>query len=90
MNTRMTSVVVLAFSVMVVAPAVAGPTCTGKGDRLPEQEVQKMYQEKGYQIKQWKVSRGGCYEIYGYLDGKRVEVYIDPWTGEELEKHVDS
>ncbi len=69
--------------------ALAGPTCTGKGEKLPEEKVQKMYEEKGIQIKKWKISSGGCYEIYGYENGEKVEIYIDPWTGEVVQKNVE-
>ncbi len=70
-------------------PALAGPTCTGSGEKLPEEQVQKMYEEKGIEIRKWKISSGGCYEIYGYEAGKRVEIYIDPWTGEVVRKIVE-
>lgn len=43
---------------------------------------QQQLKEKGYQIKKFKVS-GTCYEIYGKdKDGKRVEIYFDPVSGE--------
>lgn len=67
-------------------PAFAGPKCTGSGEKLAESKVQEMYKGQGYEIVRWKVSSGGCYEIYGRLNGNRVETYIDPWTGEKVKE----
>ena len=37
---------------------------------------------QGYQIKTFKVSKGQCYEIYGFdKGGQKVEIYFDPQTG---------
>ncbi|HFD15590.1 MAG TPA: PepSY domain-containing protein [Rhodospirillales bacterium] len=71
------------------APAIAGPSCDGTGDKLPEQQVREQYEGQGYEIRKWKVSSGGCYEFYGYENGKKVEVYIDPWTGEIVRKNEE-
>ncbi len=73
----------------LAAPALAGPKCTGTGEKLAEAKVQDMYKAMGYEIQRWKISSGGCYEIYGRLNGKKVETYIDPWTGAKLEEHVE-
>lgn len=89
MNGTITASTVFAVLALSALPAFAGPTCTGRGAKLPEEKVQQMYREQGYEIRKWKISSGGCYEIYGIRDGRKVEVYIDPWTGEELEKHVE-
>lgn len=68
--------------------AWAGPRCTGTGEKLSEAAVQEMYKSKGYEIVRWKVDGGGCYEIYGRLAGKKVETYIDPWTGAVVKEEV--
>lgn len=70
-------------------PVLAGPSCSGQGDKLPEQQVRQQYEGQGYEIKKWKVSSGGCYEFYGYENGKKVEVYIDPRTGKIVRKNVE-
>lgn len=89
MNTKIAALAAFAAFGLAALPAMAGPTCTGQGEKLPEEKVQQMYVEKGYEIRKWKISSGGCYEIYGIQEGKKVEVYIDPWTGEELQKNVE-
>ena len=48
---------------------------------------QKAFQEKlkkdGYKIKVFKVTKGDCYEIYGWdKAGKKVEIYFNPVSGE--------
>ena len=44
-------------------------------------------ESQGYQIKTFKVSKGQCYEIYGFdKAGKKVEIYFDPATGAVLEQ----
>lgn len=41
---------------------------------------------QGYQIKTFKVSKGECYEIYGFdKTGKKVEIYFDPVSAAILE-----
>jgi hypothetical protein len=41
---------------------------------------------QGYQIKTFKVSKGKCYEIYGFdKAGKKVEIYFDPSNAAILE-----
>jgi Peptidase propeptide and YPEB domain len=69
----MKSFVASALLIAVSGVALAGPTCNG-------------LEEKGYQIKTFKVSKGECYEIYGFdKDGKKVEIYFDPATAAILE-----
>lgn len=67
--------------------AVAGPTCNVSADKWMNEAVFKSRIEaQGYQIKTFKVSKGQCYEIYGFdKAGKRVEIYFDPATAAVLE-----
>lgn len=73
---------------LAAGPALAGPKCTGNGDKLSEAKVQEQFKGMGYEIARWKVDGGGCYEIYGTLNGKKVETYIDPWTGGKVKEEV--
>jgi len=83
----MKSMFVSALLVVVSGVALAGPTCTAPKDKwLPEATFKKGLEEKGYQIKTFKVTKGNCYEIYGTdKAGKKVEIYFDPATGAALE-----
>lgn len=47
---------------------------------------EKSFQDKlkadGYKIKIFKVTKGDCYEIYGWdKAGQKVEIYFNPVTG---------
>ena len=87
---RKTALLTFASLIALSGPVLAGPRCSGDGDRLPERQVRQQYEGQGYEIRRWKVSRGGCYEFYGYENGGKVEVYIDPWTGEIVRKNRES
>ncbi len=50
-------------------------------------EFKKKIEAQGYQIKKFK-QPGTCYEIYGKdSQGKSVEIYFNPVTGEEHKKY---
>lgn len=66
----------------------AGPSCHVPADKwMKEADFKARIEAQGYRIKTFKVSKGQCYEIYGFdKNGKRVEIYFDPATGAELER----
>jgi len=66
--------------------AFAGPACNVPQDKwMKEADFKAQKEKEGYRIKTFKVSKGQCYEIYGFdKDGKKVEIYFDPATGSEL------
>ncbi len=73
--------------------AVAGPKCTeeAKDKWKNEAEFQKSLTDQGYKIKKFKVTSGNCYEIYGWdKDGKKVEIYFNPITGDKVKEEVES
>ena len=82
MKTLMTSVLLLAASGI----ALASPACNAPKEKwIPEAAFKKDLQAKGYQIKNFKVTSGNCYEIYGTNKaGKKVEIYFDPETAKVL------
>ena len=67
--------------------AIAGPACSVPADKwMKEADFKSRIEAQGYQIKTFKVSKGQCYEIYGFdKAGKRVEIYFDPATAAVLE-----
>ena len=72
--------------------AFAGPQCTEEPkDKWQDQEAfQKDLKEKGYKIKVFKVTRGDCYEIYGWnKDGERVEIYFNPVSGDIVKEEKE-
>lgn len=83
----MKSLSVASLLIAVSSTALAGPSCNVAKDKwMPEADFRKTVEAQGYQIKTFKVSRGQCYEIYGFdKAGKKVEIYFDPATAAVLE-----
>ena len=80
-------VVATAFALSASA-AFAGPSCEVPKDKwMKEADFKGQLESQGYQIKTFKVSKGQCYEIYGFdKAGKKVEIYFDPATAAILEQ----
>jgi hypothetical protein len=85
MKHQLTAALVLCLS---ASAAFAGPTCNVPKDKwMKEADFKAQIEKQGYQIKTFKVSKGQCYEIYGFdKGGKRVEIYFDPATAAVLEQ----
>ncbi len=67
----------------------AGVDCTKEAkDKWKDQTAfQQTLKDEGYQIDKFKVTSGNCYEIYGRdKDGKKVEIYFNPVTGEKVKE----
>ncbi len=84
-HTLLAALLVATSAVSTVA--VAGPTCNvPKAQWMNEADFKKGLEQQGYQIKQFKVTKGQCYEIYGFdKSGKKVEIYFNPGNGQVLE-----
>ncbi len=83
---------VLASLAMLSATAFAGPECTkaDKSEWLDQAKFQEQLKEQGYEIKVFKVTKGNCYEIYGWnKDKQKVEIYFDPVTGQVVKEEID-
>jgi len=85
---KMIAVLPATFAAAVFAgAAIAGPNCSAPQDKwMKEADFKSRIESQGYQIKTFKVSKGQCYEIYGFdKAGKKVEIYFDPQTAAVLE-----
>ena len=73
---------------LIASAAMAGPTCNvPEAQWMKEGDFKARLEGQGYQIKTFKVSKGQCYEIYGFdKAGKKVEIYFNPATGAVLEQ----
>lgn len=72
---------------------VAGPQCTKEPKAKWKDQVafQKDLATQGYKIKEFKITDGNCYEIYGWnKDGKKVEIYFNPVTAAIVKEEIDS
>jgi hypothetical protein len=81
--------IVLATTLAAAAcSAFAGPTCTVPKDKwMSEEAFKAKMAADGYTVKTFKVSKGQCYEIYGFdKAGKKVEIYFDPANAAVLEQ----
>lgn len=82
----------LLTSLLFAGAAVAGPECV-KPETKPEWQNEKTFQEnlvkEGYKIKVFKVTKGNCYEIYGWnKEGKKVEIYFNPINGSKVKEEI--
>lgn len=80
-----------AVAVLSAAPAFASPDCTKepKDKWMTEDAMKAKATELGYKADVFKVS-GNCYEIYGHnKDGKQVEVYFNPVSGDVVEEELE-
>lgn len=82
------SLITFALAATAASLATAGPTCNvPQGQWMKEGDFKAKLEQQGYQIKTFKVSKGQCYEIYGFdKAGKKVEIYFDPATAAVLEQ----
>jgi hypothetical protein len=72
--------------------AMAGPNCTteAKDKWQKEDAFQKNLLDEGYKIKKFKVTKGNCFEIYGWNKaGKKVEIYFNPVDGKKIKEEID-
>lgn len=83
----MNRILALAAAALVSTSALAGPTCTAPKEKwMKEADFKAKVEAQGYKIKNFKVTKGECYEIYGFdKAGKKVEIYFDPATAAVLE-----
>jgi len=72
------------LAAFAAAPALATglATCdSGPQEKWqPQEKLQKMLTDRGWQIRRIKID-GGCYEVYAITEkGERVEAYFHPLT----------
>ncbi|RUS60562.1 PepSY domain-containing protein [Pseudorhodobacter sp. E13] len=73
----------------LAAPVLAEPACTPGETLKPVWESLKSFEDEGGKVLAFKINDGGCYEIYGTLNGTKMEVFFDPNTGTELDRIAD-
>ena len=76
------SIAAAAFLISGSALATGLATCDSGPQETwqPQEKLQKMLTDKGWQVRRIKVD-GGCYEVYALNEkGERVEAYFHPKT----------
>lgn len=57
---------------------------------LDQETFQSSLTEKGYEISEFKVTEGNCYEIYGHNQaGQKVEIYFNPVDGSIVKEEIE-
>lgn len=78
------------FSLTVfTTAALAGPTCTNepRENWMPPAEVLAKATVDVPTMKVFKVTKGHCYEIYGWGPNReKLEIYYHPITGKEVKR----
>lgn len=82
----MKSVLLAAAFAAIAVPAFAEPACQPTETAKPIWESIKSFEDQGGTVIAFKINDGGCYEVYGKLDGTNMEVFFDPATGAEIER----
>ena len=79
------------MSVVIAALAssvFASPKCTTEPQSkwISEADMRAKAEAAGNKIEVFKITKGGCYEIYGRdAAGKRIEIYFNPLSGDAIE-----
>jgi len=79
------------LTLLLSAASHAGPECTKepKSKWQDQAKFKQSLQEK-YKIKVFKVTKGNCYEIYGWnKEGKKIEIYFNPITGDIVKEEIN-
>ena len=84
---KLIAALITTLATFAAGSALAGPACSVPQDKwMKEGDFRSRIESQGYQIKTFKVTKGKCYEIYGFdKAGKKVEIYFDPQTAAVLE-----
>jgi hypothetical protein len=76
---------------LAAGPAAAADLCKGgpKDQWMAADAIKGKAQGMGYEVRRLG-QEDGCYEVKGMKDGKRVEAYFDPVTGEVVKVKGES
>ncbi|MGM0428904.1 MAG: PepSY domain-containing protein [Pseudomonadota bacterium] len=65
-------------------------TMEPKENWLDQEQFQDSLKEQGYEINEFKVTDGNCYEIYGLNQNKqKVEIYFNPVDGSIVKQETE-
>ena len=65
-------------------------TTAASSEWMDEGEIQAGLEQQGYQINEFKVTPGNCYEIYGQSPaGDKVEIYFNPVDGSIVKQEME-
>jgi hypothetical protein len=78
------------FVMSLSVSAFAGPDCTKEPkDKWKDAKAFEQELAKEYKINKFKVTKGNCYEIYGFnKQNQKIEIYFNPVTGEKVKEEI--
>ena len=81
---------VFLMTTLISTSVFAGHECTNEPkEKWKDAKAFEEQLKKEYKIKVFKVTKGNCYEIYGWNKaGKKIEVYFNPITGEKVKEEI--
>jgi hypothetical protein len=82
------AVIAISGSAQVLASELKGCGDAPESEWMSEADIEARAVGMGYEVRRIKVDEG-CYEIYGIKDGKKVEAYLNPVSGERVESKSD-
>jgi hypothetical protein len=91
---RTASLMLPAAALLALAGCAGEPatqcTSTPQGEWQDADAFQQTLLARGFEINEFKVTEGNCYEIYGFdADGTKVEIYFDPVDGSVVKREED-
>ncbi len=65
-------------------------TTASQSEWIDQEQFQAGLKEQGYEINEFKVTPGNCYEIYGKnRAGEKVEIYFNPVDGSVVKEEKE-
>lgn len=90
MKALLMAAAVLAFANTASADPKEKCTTEPKAKWQDQAKFQENLKKEGYKIKVFKVTKGDCYEIYGWnKEGKKVEIYFNPVTAAVVKSEIE-
>lgn len=64
-------------------------TTAPRSEWLTQDEMKLLAEHRGYRIKTFKLTKGDCYEVYGFdREGRIVEAYFNPATSRLVRQNI--
>lgn len=92
MQALITEIITSALLLTASTAALAETHCTDatSDEWISQADMEERISEMGYKIKEFKVTEGNCYEIYGWDEQeRRVEIYFNPVDASIVKQEVD-
>ena len=92
MQTHIIKILTTAVLLTASTAALAETQCTDapSDEWISQADMEERIRDMGYEIKEFKVTEGNCYEIYGWDEQeRRVEIYFNPVDASIVKQKVE-